>query len=254
MKVLIIEDEALSARRLKTMLMEIDSSFTVLGITESVKGTVEWLRNHPMPDLLLMDIELTDGKSFDIFEQMEVRCPVIFITAYDEYAIRAFKVNSIDYLLKPVKQEELNRSLEKFRQIHQPAQREKQGMDIQALLQEFIKQSGYKERFLIRQGDRLLPVDTQVIAYFQTKDKINFIHTIDNQVYAVDQSLDEIEKALDPKLFFRANRQFILSAPAVKKIHFWFSSKLKVDVLPSPGEEVIISREKAIAFRAWMGE
>jgi len=254
MKILIIEDEALSARRLKTMLTEIDSTFIVLGITDSVKGTLDWLRNHPMPDLLLMDIELSDGKSFDIFEQMDVRCPVIFITAYDEYAIRAFKVNSIDYLLKPVKQEELNRSIEKFRQIHQPAQREKQGPDIQALLKEFIKQSGYKERFLIRQGDRLLPVDTQNIAYFQTKDKINFIHTIDDQEYPIDQSLDEIEKALDPKLFFRANRQFILSAPAVKKIHFWFSSKLKVDVLPSPGEEVIISREKAVAFRAWMGE
>ena len=254
MNILIVEDEALSARRLKSILMELDPTFRVLEITDSVRQTVEWLSHHSAPDLILMDIELTDGKSFDIFEKTDVKSPVIFVTAYDEYAIKAFKVNSIDYLLKPVKQEELSRSIEKFKQLRHGFSQGAEFMNIQSLLQELQKQTGVKERFLIRQGDRLIPVETIDIAYFQTKDKTNFIHTFDKKEYAVDQSLDEIEKVIDPKLFFRANRQFIVSAPAVEKINFWFSSKLKVDIKPDPGEDVIISREKSMAFRKWMGE
>jgi two-component system LytT family response regulator len=254
MNILIVEDEALSARRLKSILTELDPTYRVLEITESVKQTVEWLRRHPDPDLILMDIELTDGKSFDIFEKTLVKSPVIFVTAYDEYAIRAFKVNSIDYLLKPVKQEELSRSIEKFKQLRRGFGHGSEGMNIQSLLQELQRQTGVKQRFLIKQGDRLIPVETAEIAYFQTKDKMNFIRTFDKKEYPVDQSLDEIEKMIDPQLFFRANRQFIVSAPAVEKINFWFSSKLKVDIKPDPGEDVIISREKSMAFRKWMGE
>lgn len=254
MNILIVEDEALSARRLKSILTELDPTFRVLEITDSVRQTVEWLNHHPAPDLILMDIELTDGKSFDIFEKADVKSPVIFVTAYDEYAIKAFKVNSIDYLLKPVKQEELSRSIEKFKQFRHGFSQGAEAINIQSLLQEFQKQTGFKQRFLVRQGNRLIPVETADIAYFQTKDKTNFIHTFDKKEYVVDQSLDEIEKVIDPKLFFRANRQFIVSAPAVEKINFWFSSKLKVDIKPDPGEEVIISREKSMTFRKWMGE
>jgi len=254
MNLLIVEDEALSARRLRAMLTEIDPTFHVLAIMDSVSQTVEWLLHHPAPDLILMDIELTDGKSFDIFEKTEVKCPVIFVTAYDEYAIRAFKVNSIDYLLKPVKQEELIRSIEKFRQWQRHVKKEVPNLNLEAVLQELQNRPGFKERFLVKQGDRLIPIEASDIGYFQTKDKNNFIHTFDNKEYQIDQSLDEIEKALNPKLFFRANRQFIVSATAVEKIHFWFSSKLKVDIRPNPGEDVIVSREKATAFRTWMGE
>ncbi len=254
MNILIIEDEALSARRLKTMVMEIDPTFRVLDIIDSVQGTVAWLKGHTLPDLILMDIELTDGKSFDIFEQMDVKCPVIFVTAYNEYAIRAFKVNSIDYLLKPVKQEELAGSIEKLRQIKQQYATGVPGLNIQALMQEFQKQTNYRERFLIKKADRLLPVETADIAYIQTQEKNNFIHTFGGNAYLIDMTLDEIEKTLDPKKFFRANRQFIVNAAAVEKIHFWFSSKLKVDLKPKSSEEVIVSREKAMSFRSWLGE
>lgn len=254
MNILIVEDEAISARRLKSIVMEIDPTFRVLEITDSVQGTVAWLSSHPSPDLMLMDIELTDGKSFDIFEKIDIKCPVIFVTAYNEYAIKAFKVNSIDYLLKPVKQEELAGSIEKLRKIQQQYTTGMPAMNIQHLLQEFQKQSSYRDRFLIKQADRLIPVEISDIAYFQTHDKSNFIHTFDSKSYVIDLTLDEIEKTLDPKKFFRANRQFIVSAAAVEKIHFWFSSKLKVDLKPKATEEVIVSREKAMAFRSWLGE
>lgn len=254
MNILIVEDEALSARRLKSMVTEMDHTYRVLDITDSVSKTVDWLRSHPAPDLLLMDIELTDGKSFEVFEQVDVKSPVIFVTAYDEYAIKAFKVNSIDYLLKPVKQEELVASIEKLRSIKQQYAQGEPGLNIQSLLKEFQKQGSYKERFLIKQADRLLPIEAMDIAFFQTRDKNNYIHTFDDKEYITDHTLDEIEKTLDPKKFFRANRQFIVSASAVEKIHFWFSSKLKVDLKPKSNEEVIVSREKAMAFRAWLGE
>ena len=254
MNILIVEDEAFSARHLKAMVMEIDPTFRILEITDSVRKTVDWLKNNPSPDLMLMDIELTDGKSFDVFEQIEVKCPVIFVTAYDEYAIKAFRVNSIDYLLKPVKQEELERSMDKLRSLKQQFSKEAPGLNIQSLLHEFQKQTSYKVRFLIKQADRMLPIEAFDIAYFQTKDKQNYIHTFDDKEYVTDLTLDEIEKTLDPKKFFRANRQFLVNAKAVEKIHFWFSSKLKVDLRPKANEEVVVSREKAMAFRTWLGE
>jgi two-component system LytT family response regulator len=253
MNVLIVEDEALSARRLATMIHEVDPSFHVVATTESVQDTVEWLKTHVAPDLLLLDIELTDGKSFDIFEQIEIRTPVIFVTAYDEYAIRAFKVNSVDYLLKPVKQEELARSIEKFKSLLKP-EMGSGNINLQSLLQAFKTQGGYKDRFLVKQADQLLPIDVMDIAYFRTKDKQNLIYTFDGKTYPVDYTLDDIEKSLDPKKFFRANRQYLLNAAAVVKVHFWFSSKLKVDVAPKPGEDIIVSREKAMALRVWLGE
>jgi len=254
MNILIVEDEALSARRLKSMVTEIDPTFRVLDITDSVRKTVDWLNEHPAPDLLLMDIELTDGKSFEIFEQIDVKSPVIFVTAYDEYAIKAFKVNSIDYLLKPVKQEELERSIDKLRSLKQQFSKEAPALNIQSLLHEFQRQGSYKERFLIKEADKMLPLEVADIAYFQTRDKNNFIHTIEDKAYIIDLSLDEIEKMLDPKKFFRANRQFIVGAAAVVKIHFWFSSKLKIELKPKASEDVVVSREKAMAFRTWLGE
>ena len=177
MNIAIIEDEALAARRLQEVLLEMDPTFRIVVVLNSVKKSVEWLNANPAPDLLLMDIELGDGKSFDIFEKVQINCPVIFITAYDEYAIRAFRVNSIDYLLKPVKQQELRRSIEKFRQVkNQYSQKQQDGL-IQSLLQELQKQNTVRERFLVKQGDRLIPVEAGEIAYFFTKDKNNFIKT-----------------------------------------------------------------------------
>ncbi|MBK9732464.1 MAG: response regulator transcription factor [Chitinophagaceae bacterium] len=254
MNIAIIEDEALAARRLKDILMEIDPAFKVMAILDSVRKSIAWLNDHPAPDLLLMDIELGDGKSFDIFEKASVSCPVIFITAYDEYAIRAFKVNSIDYLLKPVKQQELQRSIEKLKQVKKLySQKQQEGL-IQSLLLELQKQNTLRERFLIKQGDRLIPVEVSEVAYFFTRKKNNFIKTFDNREYIIDQTLDEIEISLDAKKFIRANRQFIVTLNAIVKVHLWFGSKLKLDLKPDSEEDVIVSREKATAFRQWLGE
>ena len=254
MNILIVEDEPVSARRLRAMVADLEPGAMIAGPTDSVADTVAWLRAHPMPDLLLMDIELTDGKSFEVFDQHPVEVPVIFITAYDEYAIRAFKVNSIDYLLKPVKEEELRQALIKFRHWRQSAASAFDATRMRALLDELQGSTRYKDRYLVKQGDRLIPVPVADIAWFRTKDKANHLCTMDGKEYVIDQPLDDIERTLDPHTFFRANRQYIVSAGAVRKIHFWFSSKLKVDLQPDPGEEVIVSREKAMGFREWMGE
>jgi two-component system response regulator LytT len=252
--ILIIEDEALAARRLKTMVTSLDPTFHIAAILDSVKKSVDWLKKNAAADLVLLDIELSDGKSFEIFHQVEVQSPVIFITAYDEYALRAFKVNSIDYLLKPVKEEELEKSIAKLRLLENVYSRKKQDNSIKTLLKELQEKPAFRERFLIKQGDRLIPVETAEIAFFYTREKSNYLRTKENQSYIIDLSLDEIEGMVDPKKFFRTNRQTIISAGVVEKVHLWFGSKLKVDLNPKHDEETIVSREKATAFRQWLGE
>jgi len=257
MKILIIEDEALAARRIKAMVTGFDSSYEVLDVLNSVATSVKWLQENPAPDLILMDIELVDGQSFEIFNEVEVKCPVIFTTAYDEYAIKAFKVNSIDYLLKPVNEEELKSSIEKFYRVRKAySQHSSEAINIQNLLQELKSASGnaYRDRFLIKNGDRFFPVEVNEVAYFFTKEKANFIMTHDNRSFLVDYTLDDLEKAVDPKKFFRANRQFLIDHKSVAKVHLWFNSKLKVELKPKAGEEVVVSREKAAEFRQWLGE
>lgn len=254
MNILIIEDEALAARRLKMMVAEMDPTFRIAAMLDSVRKSVQWLKENPSPDAILMDIELSDGKSFDIFEKTTVQCPVIFITAYDEYAIRAFKVNSIDYLLKPVKQEELKRSIEKLRQLRQTYSQSKQDTHIQTLLQELQKRTSFRERLLIKQGDKLIPIEINDIAFFFAKDKSNFVRTKEQRDFIIDQTLDEVEASVDPGKFFRANRQYIISNSSIDKVHLWFGSKLKVDLKPKSDDEVIVSREKATMMRRWLGE
>ena len=257
MKILIIEDEALAARRIKAMVAGFDESYEILSVLNSVASTVKWLKENPSPDLLLMDIELVDGQSFEIFNQADVKCPVIFTTAYDEYAIKAFKVNSIDYLLKPVNEDDLKASIEKFHRMKSMyGGQVAEAINIQNLLHELRAgpDGNYRDRFLIKSGDRLFPVEICDIAYFFTKDKANFIKTHDSREFIVDNTLDELEKSVNPKKFFRINRQFLVEHKSVLKIHLWFNSKLKVELEPKPGEEVIVSREKAAEFRQWLGE
>lgn len=254
MQVLIVEDEILLAKRLQKLLLETEPSATVLAILQSVEETVDWLQHHPEPDLLLMDIELADGQSFDIFQQVTVRTPVIFTTAYDEYAIKAFKVNSIDYLLKPIKQEELKVALYKFKTsvASIPTQ---QGME--KLLVEIRKAQllpDYRNRLLIKQGQRMISIDVADIAYVFSENGFSFLRTHQNQKYLTEYTLDELEESLSPKQFFRANRQYIISPSCVVAIHTWFNQKLKVEVKPATDENIVISREKANAFKVWMGE
>ncbi len=259
MKILIIEDEAIAARRIKKMVTGFNETNEIVGQVDSVEDAVNWFETHPSPDLILCDVELADGQSFEIFNQTTVNSPVIFTTAYDEYAIKAFKVNSIDYLLKPVKEEDLKRSIEKFQQMRRAfASESKPTLDIQSLIEELNVQKqntfNYRERFLIKQGQRYFTIMTDEVAYFYTKDKVVFLKCNNNKEYIIDYSLDDLEKDMDPKKFFRANRQFLVELKSVDKIHMWFNSKLKVQLRPETSEELIISREKAAEFKQWLGE
>ena len=266
MNVLIVEDEAVAARQLKAMLNRAGEDIHVLAILESVEATVAYLRQSPRPDLLLLDIELSDGQSFELFSQVSVTSPVIFTTAYDEYARRAFEVNSVDYLLKPIDEAALRRALDKFRQLNQTyggtlsAGAGPEGLLIP--IDELVRQinqyqrpeTRFRDRFLVHLGQRLLPLDVAEVAYFFSANKLTYLKTNTDKQYAIDYSLDELEQSLDPRRFYRINRQFIVSHKAVQKVHLYFTSKLKVDLLPTANEEVVISREKAMAFRRWLGE
>ncbi|EMR01248.1 LytR/AlgR family response regulator transcription factor [Cesiribacter andamanensis] len=260
MNVLIVEDESLAARRLQKMVQELEPSAQVLTVLDSVAATVHWLQQHSMPDLLLLDIELVDGQSFEIFSQTEVRCPVIFTTAYDEYALRAFKVHSIDYLLKPIQEKELQQSLQKFRQLARAYAAAEQPIPSLTSLLEALKggaspaQPHYRDRILVKQGQRMFPILTADIAYFFTRDKLTQLRTSDNRQYLLDYTLEELERSLNPKQFYRANRQYIVALGAVQRLHLYFNSKLKLELRPAPEEEVLVSREKALDFRNWLGE
>jgi DNA-binding LytR/AlgR family response regulator len=252
LKVLIIEDEAPAARRLAQLIKECKPNAEIVEQIDSVEGAIEWCGNNPLPDLAFMDIQLADGLSFEIFEAVEVKCPVIFTTAYDEYAIKAFKVNSIDYLLKPVDKNELLNAFEKYDELktnNTPT------IDITEIVKTFNKQQNFKTRFLVKQGQRLIPVDAERIAYFFAEDKLVFMVTEDNHKYIVDYTLEQLEGELDPQHFFRANRKIITSMKAVKDIHLSFNGKLKIYLNPDlkKGEDIFVSRERASEFKNWIG-
>ena len=253
MNILIIEDEPLAVQKLTMLLHEIAPQTNIVGQTDGIESSVEWLQTHPAPDLVLMDIELSDGQSFDIFNQIEVTSPVIFTTSYDEYAIQAFRVNSVDYLLKPIKADDLTRALQKYeRQTRSSAPQ----LDITRLVQELQRQSQpreYRTRFLVKQGQRLLPIETDTIAYFFVDDGLSLFCTHDRNRHMVDYSLEDLEQMLDPKAFFRVNRQFILSVRAVAQIHTHFNGKLKLHLSPPTDKEVMVSRERVNDFKDWLG-
>ncbi|GAB3275845.1 LytTR family DNA-binding domain-containing protein [Larkinella harenae] len=258
MDVLVIEDEELAVRKLTKLLQDVDNSIRIVGTAASVRASVQWLQNNASPDLILMDIELADGQSFEIFEQTAVESPVIFTTSYDEYALRAFKVNSIDYLLKPIKRHELEASLEKHRKLHNPSDPESGGrMAIDALVQQLrqqIQPTEYRKRFLVKHLSQWMPIEVVDIAYFYSEEGVSLFRTRSNQKFSVDYTLDELEAMLDPIQFFRANRQFIVDINSVLQIHPYFNNKLKLTLKPSPEDEVLVSRERATEFKKWMGK
>jgi two-component system LytT family response regulator len=258
MKVLIIEDEFLAALQLKAMVQECDADVQVIDTLDSVESAVQWFRAHPSPDLLLADIELADGQSFAIFEQVDIKCPVIFTTAYDEFALQAFKVHSIDYLLKPINEDALRKSLQKLNEFKKMYGTTSTSIDLKSLVNLLrnpaLPAHTYRDRFLLKQGSRLVPVEVKEIAYFFTRDRISFVKTWDNRSLIIDYHLDELERMLDPRLFYRANRQVIISPRSVSKIHIHFHNRLKLELTPTIEEDVFISRDKATQFRTWMGE
>ncbi|MVM33849.1 response regulator [Spirosoma sp. HMF4905] len=258
MNVLLIEDEELAVFRLTELLSEVAPQVKIVQTTPSVEASVAYLQTAPELDLIFMDIELADGQSFEIFDQTTVSAPIIFTTSYDEYAIKAFKVNSIDYLLKPIKQQELAASLEKYGQLNRrPQVKSVPVVAIDALIQQLRQQTqptDYRRRFLVRHLSQWLPIDVADIAYFHYEDRVTLLRTLSGQKYSLDYKLEELEDMLDPSLFFRVNRQFLISVHSVQQIHSYFHHKLKLVLKPVPTDEVLVSRERATDFRKWMGK
>lgn len=250
---LIVEDEVHAANRLRDMLGKLDEDISVLTVLDSIESTVKWLNTHPAPDLIFLDIQLADGRSFEIFEQVNLQSPIIFTTAYDEFALKAFSLHSIDYLLKPLKPEALRESIKKYRSIKNYFSNSGFEEKMQALLTGFrTTEKIYKNRFLVNKGDSSIPVVTEDIAYFYAEDKEVFLVNFQGKQYFINYSLDTLVDMLDPKLFYRANRQFIIAAKAVERVRNYFNYKLKVEVRPRTEKEIIISRAKVGEFRNWL--
>lgn len=249
MKIFIVEDEELAVKKLKKTLQTVDEDATVVGEADSIKSSVNWLENNPDPDLILMDIELADGQSFEIFNQTQVKSPVIFITSYDEYALKAFKVNSIDYLLKPVQKEDLEVALDKYRtmkKVYAP-EAPKQAIDFDGLvkeLQQKLQLKEYRKRFLVKHAQKLVSVETDEIAYFFSDGRLNFFKTYDNRKFVVDYTMDELAEMLDPDKYYRISRSYFISVNSVEQIHDYFGNRLLLYLKPNAEKEAIVSREK----------
>ncbi|WBA43698.1 LytR/AlgR family response regulator transcription factor [Hymenobacter canadensis] len=254
MTVLLLEDEYPAAERLQRQLLQAAPEAQVLAVLDSVAATLQWLDNNPTPDLILSDIQLADGLSLEIFEQAVVRSPVIFTTAYDAYAIRAFRANSVDYLLKPVKLLELQAALAKLREWRTPAAAPTQpAQRLEHLLDSLPRpERPYKTRFLVRHGEQLLPLPAAQVAWFQSRHETTTLVAQDGRRFVVDYTLEQLESLLDPRQFFRLNRQFLAQLPAVQRLHPHFNGKLLLELHPAPSEEVLVSREKASALKQWL--
>ena len=254
MNTIIIEDESLSARRLKSLLAEIDPFIIVEQILDSIDVSVNWLRKNQHPTIIFMDVQLSDGLCFEIFKQVDVHVPVIFTTAYDEYALQAFKVNSIDYLLKPIDEDDLRRSLQKLNGLKRQ-QLEGLGNKIERLLHSLEENSrSYKTRFLVKSGQVLLTIFDKDIAYFVSDRKLTIIITYDGKKHPIDETLEELEDQIDPSNFFRVNRQLIASINSIASVHKFFNGKLKLQLNPPSEYKMTVSREKVKAFKEWLNQ
>lgn len=250
MNTIIIEDENLTALRLEGMLKKCDPNIQVLAMLPSVAEAVQWLRRNESPDLVFMDIHLEDDLCFKIFELAPLTSPVIFTTAYDEYMIKAFKVNSIDYLLKPVNLVELMAALDKYKALKEQFSKP----DFNTLLQ-YIGQRApeYKTRFMITVGTKIRSIEITEIAYFYSDEKITFLVTREGQHLPIDFSLDKLVTLLDPKLFFRASRQFLVGFSSIQSVLTHFKGKLKLELAPKARHEVFVSGDRMTDFKEWLG-
>jgi DNA-binding LytR/AlgR family response regulator len=251
MNVLIIEDEPQAAKRMETLMKELEPSVNIVGKIDSVKKAVQWIAGNPPPDLILMDIQLADGISFSIFEKCHVQSPVIFTTAYDEYALKAFKVNSIDYILKPVDKDELSAALKKFKNMKRTAPDTKLLLDnIGQAVQMLTKR--YKSRFMIKVGEHLKTIETTSLLYFYSQDKATFCYTVDNRSLILDYTLEQLEEMTDPAIFFRVNRKYLVSATAITDIISYTNSRLKLKLKGSQDDDIIVARERVQDFKEWL--
>jgi DNA-binding LytR/AlgR family response regulator len=248
-RTLIVEDEEPAAARLEKLLKEVGSGVQVLDVIDSVERAVNWFETNDPPDLLLLDIQLADGLSFDIFKRVKVDSFVIFTTAYDEYAIKAFELNSIDYLLKPVDKAKLQKSIQKYRKL---ADRNQQ-VNIETLMETLERRkSNFKRRFAVNIGSKIISVETRSVAYFYALEGNTFLCTRDNHHYPLDFSLEYLEQLLDPELFFRINRQVIIQYTSIEKIHILSRSRVKLETNPPASEDMLVSTARTHQFRLWL--
>ncbi|MEH6305953.1 LytTR family DNA-binding domain-containing protein [Olivibacter sp. CPCC 100613] len=247
-KVLILEDEKLNSERIKRLISKIRPNVEIVAILTSVKKTIRWLSENKSPDLIIMDVQLADGLSFEIFNLAEVRCPVIFTTAYDEYAVKAFKYNSVDYLLKPIEKDELEAAILKFEHT---VQQHQQYPLIEELLA-YIQPKEYRSRFLLPYRDGYRKINVEDIAFFYSQQNISFANLYNGERIIVPQTLEILEQELNPKFFFRANRQYIIHVNSIEKVANFFNGKLKVKIKNDTDTGVIVSRTKAPVFKMWL--
>ena len=251
MKVVILEDEQAATRRLEKLLLEINPDIDILARLESVEAALSWFQDNPAPDLLLQDIHLADGSSFELFDYIQITTPVIFTTAYDEYALKAFKVNAIDYLLKPIKRVELEQALQKFRLTRPVAAPNYEQLGEEMRRQH--QQPAFLQRLLVRLGTSMKLLELSDAAYFYTRDKITFlVSRSQNRRFPVDMPLDKLESRLDPARFFRINRQFIVQIDAIGEMKPYSKSRLKIELYPPADTETVVSTERSGAFKRWL--
>ena len=261
MKTVIIEDEKAAVRNLTSLLYEVKPEAEIDAVLDSIGSTIEWFGSHPMPDLVFMDIHLADGSAFEIFEHISITCPIIFTTAYDEYAVRAFSVNSIDYLLKPIHEDRLMQTIQRFEgltknYIHDFNQESRMLEILQQLsaAQEtsVSVQKKYRTRFLISSGEKLFTLQVSDIAYFYSENKLTFAVTHKNREYLIDLALDRLSEQLDPDHFFRTNRQTLVCIDAIQRIESYFLGKAIVHVQPPFKDKIVVSKDKMASFRMWL--
>ncbi|MFK7971687.1 MAG: LytR/AlgR family response regulator transcription factor [Bacteroidia bacterium] len=256
MNVLIIEDELPAANRLKRLLKEIRPDANIVGELDTVRDAVAYLKDKEQPDLMLLDIHLADGSSFDIFEEVEVKVPVIFITAYDEYAIQGFKVNSIDYLLKPVKAAELSKALDKLDTLRSSTgSPDVSAIDYQALAKAVVdlqNAQSESQRIVLRFGGKLKAIDLNDVAYFYTEAKTTLMRTFEGKNYGIDYTLDQIEEMVDTRRFFRIHRSIIVNYGAIKEMYTYTKARVKLELNPPATFDAITSSERSAAFKEWL--
>jgi DNA-binding LytR/AlgR family response regulator len=250
MKALIVEDEILAAQSLVKILNDI-GSFNSISIVDSIRETVEFFKSNDKPDILFLDIHLADGSAFEIFEMVQVDCPVIFVTAYNEYALKAFRLTSSDFLLKPIDIFDVKRAIDKLKRLKRAS-----GMhenELKNLISYFKRNVEYKSNFLVRvKNGNLVPLKTEDIAYFYTDHGVVKSFAFDGNPFTMDHTLDQIEQMIDPVIFFRANMQFIISKKAVKDLGLWFNRRHSIKLKVYTHEKIIVSKEKVTAFKSWL--
>jgi len=251
MKVLIVEDEIPAANRLSKLLQQADEEIVITQKADSVESAVQYLQSSPALDLIFMDIQLADGLSFDIFEQVQVRTPVVFTTAFDQYTLKAFKVNSIDYLLKPIDEKELEKALNKYYDLHQ--NNKPDFSDKMMKLMQEMNLVKYKERLLIKRGQQLSYLKTEQTAYCFADGKLCYAVDFNGSKYLLENNLGQLEEQLQPSTFYRINRHLLVNIEAVKKVHTWLGGRLKLEIAPATTAETVVSRERVNGFKEWLG-